>query len=76
MHNKTYGQLVEKMHEVSLLPPQNFGRFSGLYHHFVPFLKESPWKVLAFAALFAGLIFYVLFGDKTIRLTSILQLGF
>lgn len=74
--DKTYQLLLEKMHEVAVVPPQTIGPFTGMYKKVVPFLKFSPWKSMAAISFALAVFLYILLGSAIVRFASILQFGF
>lgn len=71
-----YQQLVAKMQQVSIVPPQNMGPLTPLYKRLVPQFKHFPFKALIPLSLLAILFAYLIFGTKLVRLASILQFSF
>lgn len=78
MKNDTfYRELVAKMEEISLVPPQSVGPFTGMYKRIVPQFKVYPWRSAVVLSFAATAVLYFLFGTKLlVRLASILQYGF
>jgi len=74
--DKTYQLLVQRMHEVALLPTQNVGFFTPLYKKIVPKLKFSPWKSATVISVTAAVCLYIMLGAILVRLASLLQFGF
>lgn len=75
-NGKTYQLLVAKMHEVTAVPPQTIGPFTGAYKRLVPHLKFSPWRMTGLVSLLATVLLYLFLGSALVRLASILQFGF
>ncbi|MBI3380208.1 hypothetical protein HY029_05635 [Candidatus Gottesmanbacteria bacterium] len=73
---KTYQLMVAKMREVSLVPPQTIGPFTGVYKRIVPFFKFSPWRSAALISFFTTVILYFMLGSTLVKIASILQFGF
>lgn len=71
-----YQNLVLKMREVAILPPQEVGPFTCLYKRVVPQFKNQTWKSTSILALFATCLLYILFGTTLVRVVSTLQFGF
>lgn len=76
MNNKTYRLLVSKMHEVTIVPPQNLGKFTFIYKKVVPYFKFSPWKTTAIISFVSAASLFLLLGPRFVKLVSILQFGF
>jgi hypothetical protein len=74
--SQTYELLVERMHEIALVPPQELGPFTLIYRKFIPLFKNSFWKSAGIFALMASLILYVVLGAYLIKIVSVLQYGF
>lgn len=74
--DKTYQLLVAKMHDVSVLPPQTIGPFTGVYKRVVPFLKIYPWRSAVVISTFATILLYFILGSALVKLASMLQYGF
>ena len=72
----TYNLLLDRMHEISILPPQDAGPFTGIYKRVVPYLKYSPWKTVIILALLLTFFSYLFTGPTLIKLASLLQFGF
>jgi hypothetical protein len=73
---KTYQLLVNKMHEVAIVPPQNLGPFTVVYKKVVPYIKFYPWFAVSLISFVASLFLYLLLGSTLVRFVSILQFGF
>ena len=50
--DRLYQLLLNKMHEVSLVPPQTIGPFTFIYKMIVPVFKVNPLKSFVFISLF------------------------
>ncbi|MBM3283698.1 hypothetical protein FJY90_05660 [Candidatus Gottesmanbacteria bacterium] len=74
--DKTYRLLVDKMHEVASIPPQQVGPFTFLYKRLVPYFKFYPWRSFAVISSFTAFFLYLLLGSILVRLVSVLQFGF
>jgi hypothetical protein len=74
--DRLYENLVTKMHEVAIVPPQQLGVFTPIYKKSVSFLKISPWKTVFVFSAISAFILYLLFGQTLVRLVSVLQIGF
>jgi len=76
-NDEFYKQLVAKMEEISLVPPQTIGPFTGVYKRIVPQFKVYPWRSALFLAFFAITLLYLLFGTRLlVSVASLLQYGF
>jgi hypothetical protein len=69
-------KLVEKMDEVTIVPPQTVGPFTGFYKSLTSQFKVAPWKSAGIVSFLATLSMYLLVGGLLIRLASILQYGY
>jgi len=76
MKNERYNQLVAKMHEIAIVPPQEIGPFTGVYRIATSRLKVAPWKTASLFAFTAALFLYIILGPTLIRVVSLLQYGF
>ncbi|MCR4263773.1 MAG: hypothetical protein NUV98_03595 [Candidatus Roizmanbacteria bacterium] len=74
--DKTYHQLVQKMHEVSELSPQTLGPFTPVYRAVIPFFKRAPWRPLMVGSFALTVVVYFLLGTSAVIVVSILQHGF
>jgi hypothetical protein len=74
--DELYNKLVIKMHEASIVPPQDVGIFTPFYKRIVPQLKLYPWKMAIILSIIAGFGMYFLLGSALVKLVSILQIGF
>lgn len=72
----TYQLLVAKMQEVSVVPPQTVGPFTGAYKRIVPFLKFAPWRAALLLSVSVTVFLYLIFGSTLVKIASILQFGF
>lgn len=75
-YDKTYKLLVERMHEVAAIPPQEFGSLTFIYKRIVPYLKFSPWKSATIMSFIIASFLYLIFGAYLVKLTTLLQFGF
>jgi len=75
-NEKIYQLLVEKMREMSVVPPQEVGLFTGVYKKIVPYLKVNPWKSAFLISFLSTFLAYIVFGKALVTLASILQFGF
>ncbi len=75
-NKKTYQALVDKMHEVAVIPTQEVGFLTPIYKKIVPRFKYSPWKSAIILSSFFTLLLYFLLGTTLIKLVSLLQFGF
>lgn len=74
--DKTYELLLNKMHEVTVVPSQQLGGLTPLYKKIVPFFKFYPWRSAFIISLIGVLFLYLLLGSVLIRVASILQISF
>lgn len=74
--DKLYGLLLQRMHEVAVVPPQTVGPFTPMYKRVVPKLKWQPWRSVAVFSFFLAALLYLFFGVRVVHLASLLQYGF
>ncbi|MBI4130253.1 hypothetical protein HY468_02980 [Candidatus Roizmanbacteria bacterium] len=74
--DKSYQQLVTKMHEISSLTPQTVGPLTPLYRRIIPYFKEDPWLLFGIGSVIAGLFVYFVLGPTIVHIVSILQHGY
>lgn len=75
-NDKYYRELVLKMHEVSVVPPQTVGPLTPLYRLLVPQLKYFPFKALVVLSFLFVFLAYLVFGAWLVRLAELLQKSF
>ncbi len=75
-NKKTYQSLVDKMHEVAVIPTQEVGFLTPYYKKIVTRFKYSPWKSAIIISSLFSLFLYFLLGTTLIKLVSLLQFGF
>ena len=75
-NDKFYQELVLKMHEVAVVPPQEVGPFTYMYKCIVPHFKFYPWISVSIISALSASVLYLLFGPLLVKLASILQYGF
>ncbi|HLD24817.1 MAG TPA: hypothetical protein VJB96_02760 [Patescibacteria group bacterium] len=76
MKDATYEKFVKRWEEVTELPPQTLGPFTGFYKFLTKRFKVMPWPwFVGMSVLFAAAL-YLLLGSTITLLTSILQKGF
>ena len=73
--DRTYKLLVNKMHEVAAIPPQEVGGFTNAYKKIVPFFKYYPWKSTAILSFLTVFFLYLTLGAILVRIASMLQYG-
>lgn len=71
-----YSELVLRMHQIAVVPPQTIGPFTVVYKRIVPHFKVAPWRGAVGIAIFASILLYVLFGPSIVKIASLLQFGF
>lgn len=74
--DKTYQLLVNKMHEVAIVPPQELGPFTIFYKRTTSYFKNSLWKTTGIVSFILSLFLYFLLGSSIVKLVSVLQFGF
>lgn len=74
--DRFYQLLIDKMHEVSIVPPQTFGPLTHLYKKLAARLKFSPWQSAFVVSVISVFFLYLLLGAALVRLASLLQYGF
>ena len=75
-NNKFYRELIIKMHEVSVVPPQTVGPLTPVYKKVVRELKFFPFKVIIPISFLFILFAYLIFGTWLVKLAETLQTGF
>jgi len=75
-NDKFYRELVLKMHEVSVVPPQTVGPFTPVYKIVAGKLKFFPFKVIVPLSFLFILFAYLIFGTSLVKLAELLQAGF
>ena len=75
-NDKFYRELVIKMHEVSVVPPQTVGPLTPVYKIVVRELKFFPFKVIIPLSFLFILAAYLIFGPGLVKLAEALQAGF
>lgn len=71
-----YQNLVRKMQEILVVPPQNVGRFTPIYKAFAPYIKNIPWRILVPLAVVAAILVRLIGGVYLIKIVTLLQHGF
>lgn len=72
----TYKKLLNQLKTVSVVSPQKVGPLTGIYKKAVSQVKTWPVKVLLPIAFLGGIAFQILFGEKIVKIVSILQYGY
>jgi hypothetical protein len=75
-NDKLYNQLVAKMHQVAVVPPQTVGPLTPIYKKLAVRLKFTPWRYTVVLAFLFTLCLYLILGQTLVKLASILQYGF
>lgn len=76
MQDATYQKFVKRWEEVTDIPPQTLGPFTGMYKQITKRLKVMPWPWFVVASIGFVFMLYVLIGSAITMLTSILQNSF
>lgn len=74
--DRTYQLLVDKMHDVAGLPPQDVGPFTNIYKVVTANFKNSPYFSLGIISILSASCLYFIFGPGLVKLASLLQFGF
>lgn len=74
--DKTYSLLLAKMHEVTILPPQDVGLLTPLYKKVVPQFKFYPLKSAIVLSLILVFFLYIILGPALVKVATLLQYGF
>lgn len=72
----TYQKFVKRWEEVTDIPPQSLGPFTGVYKQITKRLKVMPWPWFVAASIGFVFVLYVLVGSAITILTTILQNSF
>jgi len=74
--NATYTNFLKRWEEVTNLPPQTLGPFTGMYKLLTGRFKVMPWPwFLVVSAVFV-VVLYVILGSAIAFLVTTLQKGF
>lgn len=73
---ETFNLLKEKQKEIASLPESNLGRFTPYYKEAMPFFKLAPWRLGIVLAFLGAAALSMFFGDKFIKLSSLIFKGF
>lgn len=76
MTDVLYEKLVKHWEEVTELPTQTVGPFTGVYKSITKRLKVMPWPLLLAVSVVCVAGIYILLGSTITFLVSILQRGF
>lgn len=76
MADATFQKFVKRWEEVTDIPPQTLGPFTGFYKGATKKLKVMPWPWFVGASVLVAIGLYMLFGSAVASLVTILQRGF
>lgn len=76
MKDDVYDKIVTRWEEIVELPPQQVGRFTGLYKKITSKLKVMPWPLLFILSVCIVLFIFFVFGPATLYLVELIQRGF
>lgn len=76
MTDVTYERFVKRWEEVTNLPPQSLGPFTGIFKWVTRRFKVMPWPWFVGAGVVVAGFLYLLFGSAVSFLVTTLQRGF
>ncbi len=76
MIDTTYQRFVKRWEEVTDLPTQTLGPFTGLYKRFTKQFKVMPWPWFIGMSIAVAAGLYLVFGSAIAFLVTTLQRGF
>lgn len=75
-NDKLYRELVAKMQEMAIVPPQTIGPLTFAYKRLVPYLKYAPWRSTLSVSFLLSIFLYLFIGSTIVKIASLLQIGF
>ncbi len=76
MTDLTYQRFVKRWQEVTDLPTQSLGPFTGLYKWVTKRFKVMPWPWFVGMSIVVAVALYVFLGSAVSYLVTLLQRGF
>ncbi|MEK7577548.1 MAG: hypothetical protein AAB492_02930 [Patescibacteria group bacterium] len=76
MVDALFTNFIKRWEEVTELPPQRLGKFTGVYKMFTGRVKTMPWiAFFVVSALVVGSVYFFL-GSTIVWIVTLLQRGF
>jgi hypothetical protein len=76
MKDQLYRELLERMNEAAIIPPQKSGIFTPHYRFLSGIFKQHSWQLVVVLSLGLTVLFYLFLGTYITRVVSLIQFGF